>query len=198
MRTVSIMLAAAIAWLVFTSPERQPQARVEVDLPAMQAAVDPALQALVDEHSMLLEQHATELEEIEKCHALDVAEIVARLEALESPKTAAVVKPPTTAKVKVQASYTPRWRNYDGRSLRDHAIEVHGFDSSWSDADLAAAHDAWHDTNGGDPPTALRSKSVVMSRSTSNCPGGVCPTTSRARVVQSRGGLLGFGILGRR
>ncbi len=104
-----------------------------------------------------------------------------------------------------QASYTARWHSNDGRSLRDHATQVHGFDPNLSDAQLAAQHDAYHDQFGGAAPRspvqyapAMRSRTVtVQSPFASSCPGGVCPT-SRTRTVQSSGGPMGLGILGRR
>lgn len=127
-----------------------------------------------------------------------VAAKTAKGAAIVAGKTAVGVAKVAAVPFKVAGNYTPRWRNYDGRSLRDHGVEVHGFDPSWSTAQIAAAHDAWHDANGGEPPTASRSRSVAVS-SSSTCPGGVCPTTtSRTRAVASRGGLFGFGLLGRR
>lgn len=100
-------------------------------------------------------------------------------------------------------SYTARWQSNDGRSLQDHATQVHGFNPNLSDAQLAAQHDAYHDQYGGaSPSTAMRSRSVTVQSpfTTSNCPGGQCPTAgrSRAATVQRSGGLLGFGILGRK
>ncbi len=107
-------------------------------------------------------------------------------------------------------SYSPRWQSNDGRTLRQHAIEIHGFDPSLSDAQLAQMHDAYHDEHGGMPPriapryvpqyqpaTISRSRSVQYSAGTSSCPGGVCPT-SRSVQVHSSGGVFGFGIVGRR
>lgn len=95
------------------------------------------------------------------------------------------------------SSYSPRWQNHDGQSLRDHAINEHGFASNLSDAQLFQMHDAYHDQYGGAPP-AMRSRSVtVQSPYVSNCPGGQCPT-SRSMSVQSSGGVFGFGLFGRR
>lgn len=95
------------------------------------------------------------------------------------------------------SSYSPRWQNHDGQSLRDHAIREHGFSSNLSDAQLFQMHDAYHDQYGGASP-AMRSRSVtVQSPYVSSCPGGQCPT-SRSVSVQSSGGVFGFGVFGRR
>ena len=137
---------------------------------------------------------------------------VARLEK----QPVAVVAVPVAPKVvrssvvvtSVPQSYSARWHSNDGRSLRQHAIEVHGFDPGLSDAQLAAQHDAYHDVHGGDspprvnvswsnPPAVRTRTTTVQSAYVSECPGGVCPT-SRTTTVQSSGGLLGFGIFGRR
>lgn len=107
-----------------------------------------------------------------------------------------------------RSSYSPRWHNNDGKSLRDHMIQDHGYDPSLSTAQMAAQHDAYHDRYGPAPPRAtasyaaqyqpaMRSRSVQYSAGVSNCPGGVCPT-SRSVQVQSSGGVFGFGVVGRR
>lgn len=103
--------------------------------------------------------------------------------------------------VKRITEYTPRWHNYDGLSFRDHAEIMHGIDTTGlTDAEVGMLRDADHDRYGPGHPNAVstpvRQRSVTVTRGVSNCPGGVCPTTSRVRT--SRGGLLGFGILGRR
>ncbi len=137
---------------------------------------------------------------------------VARLEK-QSASVAVEVLPSVAVKPAVvvksaPAAYAPRWHSNDGRSLRQHAIEIHGMDPNLSDAELARQHDAWHDHNGPIAPRtsaaysqqwqpATRSRSVQFSSGTSNCPGGVCPT-SRSVNVQSSGGMFGFGIVGRR
>lgn len=130
-------------------------------------------------------------------------ELEKRIAALEDQLAKLMVTKAKPAAPQVSSTpYQPRWHNYDGRTARQHAIESHGFDPSLSDAQLARLHDAYHDQYGEHPPTAApvyRSRStVVQSPMTSNCPGGVCPTTSRTTTVQSGGGLMGFGILGRR
>lgn len=107
------------------------------------------------------------------------------------------------AAYKASSYTTPKWTNNDGRTLRNHIVEVHGLSPAMSDGELIAAHDAWHDNNGGDPPAARsRSRSVTQTYMLSgDCPGGICPApmaTTRTRTVQSRGGLFGFGVLGRR
>jgi hypothetical protein len=107
-------------------------------------------------------------------------------------------------------TYRARWTNHDGLSERDHGIIMHGLDPNMSDEEMAMARDAYHDTYGPghnvatsvnvnwSRPQATRSRTTsVQSPYTSSCPGGVCPT-SRSTTVQSSGGLLGFGILGRR
>jgi hypothetical protein len=133
-----------------------------------------------------------------------------RVEALEirpeCPCPAVSVVEPVKAEPVVAQSqsftYVPRWSSNDGRTLRQHAIEVHGIDPGLSDAEMARQHDAYHDRFGGMPPrilpTASRARTVtVQSPYVSSCPGGVCPV-NRMTTVQSSGGVFGFGILGRR
>lgn len=108
-----------------------------------------------------------------------------------SNRAAAVVYSPPSE------SYTPRWQNYDGLSFRQHAEQMHGINTAGlSDAEVGRMRDHDHDTYGGGHPAAMRQRTVQYSTGSSNCPGGVCPT--RTTTVQSRGGVFGFGILGRR
>jgi hypothetical protein len=133
----------------------------------------------------------------------DIQQRLDNLEASAAPTPAPVLPAPNPAPVKsitikpapaVSSTYVARWQNYDGRSLRDHGIAVHGFDPSWTTAQIAAAHDAWHDRNGGDPPSASRTRTRTVSRSYSTakysswCPGGVCPTSN----TYTRRGLFGI------
>lgn len=181
MRTIAITLSAAIVFLLLVAPDRG-RSQAEV-LPPPAAIESAKLLSLVENHSS------------------DIAAIKSRLNALESQAAGLSVKVSAAPVVKsstVSAGVAGRWRNYDGLTPRAHAVEVHGFDSSLSDKQLAALHDAWHDANGGDPPAAMRSRSVSVARASNDCPGGVCPVRSRSTVVSSRGGLLGFGVLGRR
>jgi len=119
-----------------------------------------------------------------------------RVEILEQPKAE-----PTVSVVEPGKAYNARWSSNDGRTLRQHAIEIHGFDPSMSDEQIARQHDAYHDVHGGMPPRiapAYRSRTTtVQSPYVSSCPGGVCPT-SRTSTVQSSGGVFGFGVFGRR
>ncbi|MCC7334425.1 MAG: hypothetical protein IT422_04995 [Pirellulaceae bacterium] len=118
-------------------------------------------------------------------------------------------------------SYSPRWTNNDGKSLRDHMIQDHGFDPSLSTPQMAMQHDAYHDQYGpaspvgtqyrnvaaqlSAPSSGMTGRTVTRTRSnvTSSCPGGNCPVNgnsfgssgmSRSVNVQSRGGLLGRGV----
>ena len=150
----------------------------------------------------------------------DVSQIWTAIESLEqrverlekqttAPTPVVVAKAPVVVKATpvVTSSYTARWHSNDGRSPRQHAIEVHGFDPNLSDAQLATQHDAYHDTFGGasltarvtwSAPPAMRTRTTtVQSPFVSSCPGGVCPV-NRSTTVQSSGGVFGFGILGRR
>lgn len=121
-------------------------------------------------------------------------------------KAPVVVTPPpiitSTPAFVVEQSYTGRWKNNDGRSARNHAIEVHGFDPSLSNSELARLHDSWHDMNGSQPPTGIvrqRTRTfTVTPRSTSDCPGGVCPAPGFQRTVTSSGGWYLGKNLGRR
>lgn len=106
-----------------------------------------------------------------------------------------------------RGSYSPRWFNNDGRTARNHAVQVHGFDPSLSDDQLAILHDQWHDQYGsahsvsssyvssGYAPVV---SSVITSSprrsysttSVSTCPPGGCPVGVSSTVVTKRGGLL--------
>ena len=130
-----------------------------------------------------------------------------RVEVLESrPEcpcpAVSVVEPVKAGPVVHSQSYTARWSSNDGRTLRQHAIDVHGMDPSLSDAEMARQHDAYHDRFGGMPPRILPPASrvrttTVQSPYVSSCPGGVCPV-NRTTTVQSSGGAFGFGIFGGR
>lgn len=104
----------------------------------------------------------------------------------------------------VESTYAPRWKNHDGLSRAEHAAVYHGLNTAgMTQAQINAQLDADHDRHGPmhDGILASRTRSVTRSTysppatATSNCPGGVCPTGPSA---STRGGLLGFGILGRR
>lgn len=93
----------------------------------------------------------------------------------------------------------PRWRNNDGRTLAAHATQVHGFPAMPA-AQLYEAHDSWHDIHGGPAPVMPTAQGGVPA---ANCPGGVCPlpntgTGTVRGAVRRSGGLLGFGVVGRR
>lgn len=218
--TVGLMAAVAVAFIVFTSPSRQPVADDYLQQPTSAYLDSSALAAQVEDNTARIGVLESKLDglyaSIDELKASpaptpapqvpkatqSVVEVrtpvrtaakAAATVAAKAVKGAAIV---ATAPVRAVANYQPRWRNNDGRSLKQHTLEVHGFDPSLSDAELYAMHDAWHDANGGDPPT--RSRSVYKSVSSGDCPGGVCPVPSRTVVRQSRGGLLGFGVLGRR
>lgn len=124
---------------------------------------------------------------------------------ITSPAPRVVVPAPAPAPVVVD-NYQARWKNYDGLSFRQHAEIMHGIDTTGlTDAQVARMRDHDHDTYGGGHPPAMRSRSTTtqaVQYSNSGCPGGVCPSNassvSRTTTVQSRGGLFGFGILGRK
>jgi len=79
------------------------------------------------------------------------------------------------------ANYRARW-TYPG-TIEQHMATSHGVSvSGMSQSDLLAQHDAIHDTIG-----PVYSTSTTTSVSSSNCPGGVCPTSGTA----SRPRLLG-------
>ena len=105
----------------------------------------------------------------------------------------------TAATTVTNSTYQPRWQNYDGLTKAQHAQQMHGINTAgMTAAQIAMALDADHDTYGPNHTNTMRSRSTVVSSApASNCPGGVCPT-SRTTVTQSRGGVLGFGLLGRR
>lgn len=98
--------------------------------------------------------------------------------------------------------YSGRWMNYDGMSKRDHATIVHGINTNgMSDSQVALEIDLDHDTYGGGHPPAMRSRTVMNTTAyaSGDCPDGVCPVNGQRTVVKStRGGLFGFGIIGRR
>lgn len=111
-----------------------------------------------------------------------------------------VISTSSTPVVATVNTYTPRWTNYDGLSKRQHAEVYHGVSTAgMTAAQIAMTLDHDHDTFGGGHPPAMRTRSTTVS-SLQNCPGGVCPvpSTTRTTTVQSRGGLFGFGVLGRR
>lgn len=101
-------------------------------------------------------------------------------------------------------SYSPRWQNHDGLSRAEHAAVHHGLNTAgMTQAQINATLDSDHDRFGPlhDGILSSRTRSVTRSTyaapaATSNCPGGVCPTGPTA--TSRGGGLLGFGILGRR
>lgn len=110
-----------------------------------------------------------------------------------------------------QDNYQARWKNYDGLSFRQHAEIMHGINTAgMSDSQVARLRDHDHDTFGGGHPPAMRARThsytqVAAQQQQNGCPDGKCPypssramTVQRSTTVQSRGGLLGFGILGRR
>lgn len=228
MKTLGIMAALAVAFIVFTSPEREsvtahtPLPVVEQDgsqLRELTSAIGE-LQQSVDQRLSDVETRFTSLE-APAAPALDDA----RLAALEDRVTeleemVATYEPKTSAPTELKSGgssggltiapkplpsvveYTPRWQNYDGLSFEEHARVMHGIDTTGMTASqIAMLRDADHDTFGGDHPPAMRARSrtTTFTAASGDCPGGVCPTTTtRSRTVTSRGGLLGFGILGRR
>lgn len=228
MKTIGVMAAIAIAFLCVTSPgpdtvtakpphdahvSQAAQLSVAFDgldkrVTNIERSIDGKIAAEVSKQFAAIESSVVET---------DLSGIEARLGDLElavadcpcPPEVQAAAPPKVITRTVTPAavSYSPRWSNNDGLPLDVHAIQVHGFSPSLSSTELARQHDAWHDANGGDPPTS-RSRSrtvtysspVTYSGTMSNCPGGVCPAPSvtRTRNVQSSGGLFGFGVLGRR
>ncbi len=122
--------------------------------------------------------------------------------------------------------YMPRWDNNDGLSGRDHAEKMHGINTAGlTDDQIAMMRDRDHDLFGPGHPDEMRKRNqastgsqfisqrtrssstisdnyVPMQKysttsyqtsSFSTCPPGGCPGT-QARS----GGLLGFGLLGRK
>lgn len=242
MRTIGIMAAIAIAFIVFTSPEREhasakpphdahvyEQTESQAASQELTEAVD-ALRRSVERHTLELDDRVAEAVET-RFTSLEhsVVEVDdSRLEALEE-RVAAIEQTvasypakqttaatssgssggssggtfyaPTVTRVETSV-YKPRWQNYDGLSFEEHARVMHGIDTTgMSDSQIAMLRDADHDTFGGGHPPAMRARSRSVSfTATGDCPGGICPmpSVSRSRTVESRGGLLGFGILGRR
>ncbi len=229
MRTLGIVAAIAIAFIVFTSPEREaviahtPQAPdVEQDdsqLRELTSAIGD-LQQSVDQRLSDVETRFTSLE-APAAPAFDDARLAAledRVTQLE--ETVATYEPKTSSTPQVSSGgssggssvapkplpsvveYSPRWQNHDGLSFEEHARVMHGVDTTgMSASQIAMLRDADHDTFGGGHPPAMRARSrtTTFTAASGDCPGGVCPmTTTRSRTVTSRGGLLGFGVLGRR
>lgn len=103
-----------------------------------------------------------------------------------------------------EAPYTARWQNYDGLTFRQHAEQMHGINTAgMSDSEVGRLRDQDHDMYGGGHPAAMRARTVnkyvEVSSSGEPCPNGWCPPrNSQLGTVNTRGGLFGFGILGRR
>lgn len=120
------------------------------------------------------------------------------------PHPAPVVVRSQPAVVQSQSNYQPRWQNYDGLSFRQHAEQMHGINTSgMSDSQVGLLRDRDHDMYGGGHPAAMRNRSAQSYSNyavpaQSGCPGGVCPTGASQYQSSRSGGLLGFGILGRR
>lgn len=224
------MAALAIAFIVFTSPEREaatahtPQAPVveqdDSQLRELTSAIGE-LQQSVDQRLSDVETRFTSLE-APAAPAFDDARLAAledRVTELE--ETVATYEPKTSAPTELKSggssggltiaptpmssvteTYTPRWHNHDGLSFEEHARVMHGIDTTGMTASqIAMLRDADHDRFGGGHPPAMRARSrtTTFTAASGDCPGGVCPTTTtRSRTVTSRGGLLGFGVLGRR
>jgi hypothetical protein len=226
------MAAIAIAFIVFTSPERESATAHSPSLPVVEQD-DSSLRDLtsaIGELQQSVDQRLSDVETRFTSLEAPAAEVFddARLAALEDRVTeletkVATYEPKTAAKssdtgvssggssggltiapapLPSVVEYTPRWKNYDGMSFEEHARVMHGIDTDgMTTSQIAMLRDADHDTFGGSHPPAMRSRSRTTTvTAASDCPGGVCPTSSMttSRTVQSRGGLLGFGILGRR
>lgn len=90
----------------------------------------------------------------------------------------AVTASTTRVVATVAEPYRGRWPNNDGRTFRQHAVEVHGFDPRLSTAELTRLHEAYHDRFGGHPPTPASSLRYRSSTVTRSCPPGGCPVNN--------------------
>lgn len=220
------------------SIEKQMNARFTAMATSQAKLTSTALEAMPDSDELWTAVKALEAKQ---------AELEAKVAQLEALKTSSAVKATSggstgggstgggsaggytqivqgTQSTQTTGSYSPRWTNSDGRSLRDHMIDEHGFDPSLTTAQMVAMHDAYHDQYGpaspnlgartsnvavqlASPTSGMTGRTVTRTRSnvTNDCPGGSCPVTSggfsgssgmsRSVNVQSRGGLLGRGII---
>lgn len=204
------LFAVALLAMLSTGcqPAPQPPEQAQQDAPALSFDLAGKLTNVEG----LLQSRGEELQALSECvgelqrDTLDnFAKVDAKLDALaekigDGSKVSGTVatstpSQPTPVATSTKATATttvqPRWINHDGLSLRDHIIQVHGLDPSLSDAELIAAHDAWHDQYGGAPPTQVMgsgSRTIRYSTTRSSCPGGRCPTSG----TTYRRGLLGF------
>lgn len=78
--------------------------------------------------------------------------------------------------------YTPRWNNHDGMPKNQHAMYMHGIDTTgMSNTQVAMMLDADHDANGAYHSQIQRTRTGLMGNSRSvvrqtaqSCPNGVC------------------------
>jgi hypothetical protein len=76
--------------------------------------------------------------------------------------------------LRTSEAYTPRWTHPS--TIEDHMVSTHGVSTvGKTRAQLYAEHDALHDAERGFKTLAVSS----VARSSSSCPGGVCPAPSR-------------------
>lgn len=208
MKTIGIVAAAIIALLYFSTPQDQrlDAAKPQLDTQIEQVVSVTELQDLtkaigsleqnVEDRLSVVESRFTSLETSQVADAAcpDAELLESRVAALESDvaslkSSLAKYQTPVSATTVVGSPYSAKWKNNDGKTLRDHAVDVHGFDPNQSDSDIARLHDAWHDANGGHPPKRQVTRSFNVS--SGNCPGGVCPTgysRTTTRTVNSGSG----------
>lgn len=177
--------------------------------------------------SLIFDEYANEMKRLAEQQKSDHTALEKRVAALEArpvqvqavPRPAPVLMPAPAPIVKAQPqsivqapvvkqsltteSYTPRWKNFDGKDRMQHAIEDHGIDiSKYTQAQVLAMMDSDHDRYGGNAHSAIRATrtrevvrypvvqqpiiqpTIVQQPAfqrtyqpvMSNCPGGVCPT----------------------
>lgn len=203
MRTTATLIAAlmsAVLW--FNKPQDEiPPAPVSVaaccteDCNCCDCDIDAVIERVANIEATL-QQHASEIADIEKCHADNMAELKALVAAKPEPLPPPVpvpvkVVPTPVVKPAVVSSYTPRWQNYDGKDRMTHAAQDHGIDvSRYTPDQVLRMMDADHDRYGSGHAAIKASRNIVtysqpqrvyqpVQRLMSNCPGGACPTQPR-------------------
>jgi len=200
MRTIGIVAAIAIVFIVITSPQRESATAQQYLYPECQVDDNSQLRELTSAIGELQQSVDDRLSDVET----RFTSLEAPAEAFDDARLAALEDRVTELEEKV-ATYEPKTAaapvQSGGSSGGGTYLPAPIVTSGMTTSQIAMLRDADHDTFGGSHPPAMRSRSRTTTvMAASDCPGGVCPTSSvtTSRTVQSRGGLLGFGILGRR
>lgn len=211
--TIGLMFATAIAFVLITSPEQEsvtaddtmlPQSSLLRPVSTLLAPVSTAAFNDLEERVLANESNIADLQsQVAKlasqpgCPCPPQAATQQSAAPMQSTVTSSDCPsgacPPTIA----SSSYSARWKNNDGLSLREHAVQKHGIDPSLPTSEIYRQHDAYHDVYGGAQP-GTTSRTVVRSgpfvtrsvQTTSNCPEGVCPP--RGILRSNRPGYVPF------